>query len=96
MLVVFCFMVQLILFSKFAETYSMVALVNWVSASIMLFALIRIKRLVKSEKDFNWNGDCAFVLHMIFFVSFGFIDGLVIISSLCGRIAAFADLYSES
>lgn len=47
MLILFCWIVQMILFSKFAETYSMVALVNMVSAAIMLIALCRIKRFVK-------------------------------------------------
>ena len=96
MLILFCWIVQMILFSKFAETYSMVALVNMVSAAIMLIALCRIKRFVDKEKDLKWNGDFTFVLHMIFFVLFGFIDGLVILISLCVNFAAANTIYGAS
>ena len=65
--------VQLILFWKITETYSMAALVNMVSAAIMLTALIRIKRLINSEEAVNWNGNVSYVCHLIFFVSLGFI-----------------------
>ena len=73
----FGFVAQLILFSKFANRYSMVDLVNTVSAALMLTALTRIKRLIKSEKAWDCNGDITYVCHLIFFVSLGFIDGLV-------------------
>ena len=77
------FIVQLILFSEFAETYSMVALVNQISATIMLIALCRIKSLSKMDEDLDWNGDIPYILHLIFFVSLGFIDGIVIIVTIC-------------
>ena len=78
----FGLIVQLTLFILFAETYSMVALVNQISATIMLIALCRIKKLIKSEEAWDWNGDVTYVLHLIFFVSLGFINGLVIFVSL--------------
>ena len=78
----FGLIVQLILFIMFAETYAMVALANQVSATIMLTALCRIKRLIKSEEAWDWNGDVTYVCHLIFFVSLGFINGLVILLCL--------------